>query len=73
MIQVWKWFGNTARKLRNMKWSPENAVKVQALNDALPPILRKAMFAYIKLQYGKSEQIAMASLEALKVKLNEIL
>ena len=72
-MAFWNWFQKSADKINGMEWSPENAVVIQALNDQIPVVLRKALFAYIKMQYAKSEQIAMASLEALKVKLNEIL
>jgi len=72
-MAFWQWFQRSADKIQGMKWSPENAVIIQKLNDEIPVVLRKALFAYIKMQYAKSEQIAMASLEALKVKLNEIL
>ena len=72
-MAFWNWFQRSANKIKGMEWSPENAVVIQALNDQIPVVLRKALFAYIKTQYVKSEQIAMASLEALKVKLNEII
>ena len=72
-MAIWNWFQTSANKIRGMEWSDENAVKIQALNDAMPEVIRKALFSYIKMQYGKSEQIAMASLEALKMKLNEII
>jgi len=72
-MAFWNWFQKSADKINGMEWSPENAVVIQALNDQIPVVLRKALFAYIKTQYVKSEQIAMASLEQLKVKLNEII
>ena len=72
-MAIWQWFQKSANKIRGMKWSDENAVKIQALNDAMPEVIRKALFSYIKSQYAKSEQIAMASLESLKAKLNEII
>ena len=72
-MAFWNWFQRSADKIQGMKWSPENAVVIQALNDQIPVVLRKALFAYIKVQYNKSEQIAMASLEQLRIKLNEII
>ena len=70
---MYKIFQKWADKINTWGWSPEMKELVQNINDEIPPIVRKALISYIREQYGKSEQIAMASLEALKVKLNEII
>ena len=72
-MAFWNIFQKSADKINGMEWSPENKVIIQKLNDSIPPMLKKALFAYIKTQYEKSEQMAMVSLQALKAKLNEVL
>ena len=70
---MWKWFQKAKNNIDTWGFSDEMKVVVQKINDEIPPLLRKALIAYIKTQYDKSEQIAMASLEQLKIKFNEII
>ena len=72
-MAFWNWFQKSADKINGMEWSRENAVVIQALNDQIPVVLRKALFAYIKDEYAKSEATAIGALADVKAKLNEVL
>lgn len=70
---MWRWFQKAYDNIDSWDYSPEMKKTVQAISDKIPDVIAKALIGYIKVQYMKSEELAKASLQAVKVKLDEVI
>ena len=72
-MAFWNLFQKWADVIEDWEYSPEMKKIVAEIDKGIPVVIKKAILAYIKTQYDKSEEIAMESLKRVKDRLNEII
>lgn len=71
-MAIWKWFQSAYDRIDSWDMSPSMKFVCKQISAKIPDVVAKALLTYIKGQYDKSEDIAMATFKSIKEKLNEI-
>ena len=68
---MWRWFQRAYDKIDSWDYPEEWKPTIQAINDGIPEVLRKAILNYIKSEYDRSETTAKDMVKKTVNKLSE--